>query len=44
MNTALQSQTSKSLQTSLPFVGPLFALAAMLIVAAGSGVAMMMVG
>ena len=44
MNTPMQSQTSKTLQTSMPFAGPVLALAAMLIIAAGSGVAMMMAG
>jgi hypothetical protein len=44
MNILKQSQTSKALQTSLPFAGPVIGLASMLIVAAGSGIAMMMVG
>ncbi|HZG08141.1 MAG TPA: hypothetical protein VEZ70_04075 [Allosphingosinicella sp.] len=42
MKTIIQSQTSKTLQTSLPFASPVIALAAMLLIAAGSGVAAMM--
>jgi hypothetical protein len=42
MTTQAQTQTSKSVQTALPLAGPLLALVSMLIVAASSGVAIMM--
>jgi hypothetical protein len=44
MTIQTQSQTSKSLQTALPLAGPMLALVSMLILAAGSGVAVMMAG
>jgi hypothetical protein len=42
MKTMIQSRTSRNLQASLPFASPVIALAAMLLIAAGSGVAVMM--
>jgi hypothetical protein len=42
MKIMIQSRTSKTLQTSLPFASPVLALAAMLLIAAGNGVAAMM--
>jgi hypothetical protein len=42
MTTAVQSQTSKNLQISLPLAAPLAALCTMLVLVAGTGVAMMM--
>jgi hypothetical protein len=42
MKTAVQSQVTSSLQISLPFAAPLFALGSMLAIAAGTGLAMMM--
>ena len=42
MKTMIRSQTSRNLQTLLPFASPLAALAAMLLIAAASGIAVMM--
>jgi hypothetical protein len=42
MKTMIQSQTSKTLQASMPFASPAIALLTMLLIAAGSGVATMM--
>jgi hypothetical protein len=42
MKTAVQSQVSKSLQISLPLVAPFLALGSMLVIVAGTGIAMMM--
>lgn len=42
MNAMIQSRTSKNLQTSLPFASPVMALVAMLLIAAGSSLGVMM--
>lgn len=44
MNILKQSQTSKTLQRTLPIAGPLVALTSMMVVVAGSTAVMLMVG